>query len=95
MIEEDPVVSPTVYPPTVYIPKRPPRHNTSNDRHVTYRGETRTLREWSVLLGLGDDPHLLANRLYRYGWTVEKALTTPKTHLSFGKVCQAASPEKV
>jgi hypothetical protein len=81
-----------VYPPMVYVQRPPKRHNNSNDRRVTYQGKTATLREWMTLLGLGDDIHLLADRLYRYGWTVEKALT-PKRHLHFGKVLMAVSKE--
>jgi len=77
------------YPPLVYVPRPPMRHNTSNDRHVTYQGKTATLRQWTELLGLGDDPHLLANRLYRYGWTVERALTTPRRRLRSRKAPDA------
>lgn len=77
--------TPVIYPPLVYVPRPPKRVHTSHHRHVTYQGKKATLREWITLLGLGDDPHLLADRLYRYGWTVEEAMT-PKRHLSFGKI---------
>lgn len=49
--------------------------NTRRNVNITYRGETRCISEWAERLG--HDPHTLADRLQRYGWDVEKALTTP------------------
>jgi hypothetical protein len=49
--------------------------NRSNNQPVTFRGETRLLVEWSELLGINQ--HTLRDRIFRYGWDAEKALTTP------------------
>lgn len=46
--------------------------NKSNNLNIEYNGETKTLKEWSDLLGISWD--VLHNRL-RKGWTVERAFT--------------------
>lgn len=47
--------------------------NRGNTRWLTFNGETKTLKEWSEVLGMSYQ--LLADRVYRYGWSVDKALT--------------------
>lgn len=49
--------------------------NTSRSRYITHNGETKTLIEWAEYLGMRDST--LGERLNRYGWAIEKALTTP------------------
>jgi hypothetical protein len=51
--------------------------NKQNTVHLTYKGETLHLAEWSRRLGL--DPETIAMRLSR-GWSAERALTTPARH---------------
>lgn len=51
------------------------QNNRRNNHRITYNGETKTLAEWSKEKGLGKE--VLSSRLYKYGWSVEKALTTP------------------
>lgn len=46
--------------------------NKSNNLNIEYNEETKTLKEWSDLLGISWD--VLHNRL-RKGWTVERAFT--------------------
>jgi hypothetical protein len=46
-----------------------------NNRWIEYQGEKLTLTEWSTRTGLHHTT--IKNRLDRYGWSVEKALTTP------------------
>ncbi len=49
--------------------------NIRNNRHVTYKGETKTIPEWSEIAGL---PYMVVySRLVYHGWSVERALTTP------------------
>lgn len=50
------------------------------DRIIEYNGESKLLTEWSRELGIGFST--LRSRLERYGWSVEKAFTTPvkKSH---------------
>lgn len=46
-----------------------------NSTEVTFRGQTATLMEWGRRLNI---PYLtLYMRIHQYGWSVEKALTTP------------------
>lgn len=49
--------------------------NTRRNRHITFRGETRTLSQWSAITGLKRET--IARRLDFSGWTVEDALTAP------------------
>lgn len=65
-----------VYTPLVFVPRPPRRINTSNHTHVTYQGKTATYREWAEKLGV--PRKVVYDRLNRYGWTIEEALTTPK-----------------
>lgn len=49
--------------------------NKSNNTTYTYQGKTLTVPEWSELTGI--KPSTLYARLTGYGWSVEKALSTP------------------
>ena len=50
------------------------QNNTRRNHLITYRGETKTLAQWIVCLGLTRSA--LSNRL-KHGWSIEKALSTP------------------
>ena len=47
--------------------------NRDCTRWVTFNGVKRTLKDWGEITKLGYK--VLADRIYRYGWTVERALT--------------------
>lgn len=47
------------------------------DRRISHLGETKTVREWAEIAGIGHD--VLRGRLRR-GWTMEQTLSTPKFH---------------
>jgi len=49
--------------------------NTAQNRLITFRGRTQTLKDWADELGFKYTT--LSARLRVYGWSVEKALTTP------------------
>jgi hypothetical protein len=49
--------------------------NKRTNRRLTYRGETATLIEWSERTGIGETT--LHQRLKKYGWSVERALSEP------------------
>lgn len=53
--------------------------NKSNNVVYTYEGKSLTIPEWSELTGINTST--LYSRLTRYGWSVEKALTTPSRRL--------------
>lgn len=49
--------------------------NKRNNKLITFRGETAHVREWARKTGIAFD--VLYQRLNRYGWSVERALTSP------------------
>lgn len=54
------------------------QNNRRNNRWITYNNETHTLAEWAKKVGI--NRHALGERLNRYGWSFEKAITTPLLH---------------
>lgn len=50
-------------------------NNKRNTCWVTYNGETRTLSEWSELVGIKHS--VLQSRICKLHWDIEKAFTTP------------------
>lgn len=50
-------------------------NNKRNNCRVYWNGEVKTIREWAETQGISSK--LLYQRIYTYGWTVEKALTHP------------------
>ena len=54
--------------------RREQARNTSQNRWITFRGETRILMDWAVQFGLTFG--CLCNRL-NHGWPIEQALTEP------------------
>ena len=50
-------------------------NNTTKNRHITYKGETKTLADWERTLGLYAG--CISARLAR-GWSEEKAVTVPQ-----------------
>lgn len=49
--------------------------NTRRNILIMYRNHIKTLSEWSDITGISYNT--LHNRIYRYGWSIEKAFTTP------------------
>lgn len=49
--------------------------NRRNSHMLTYNGETKTISEWSEITGI--KYHTLKQRINKYGFTVEEALTIP------------------
>jgi hypothetical protein len=49
--------------------------NRRDNRLLLYKGETKTLSEWSELLGISGIT--IGHRLDTHGWSVEKALSVP------------------
>jgi hypothetical protein len=48
-------------------------YNKRNTRKVTYNNETHTLIEWESITGIPRT--VLADRIYKYKWSIERALT--------------------
>jgi hypothetical protein len=53
-------------------------NNRGNNRWLTHEGRTQTFAEWAREAGLPRG--VFYNRINLYGWSVEKALTTPVRH---------------
>lgn len=49
-------------------------NNKSNNKNITYKGETKTISEWARIIGIKNDT--LQSRLSK-NWSVEKAIETP------------------
>ncbi len=49
--------------------------NKIDSRYITFKGKTQTITDWGIETGISRD--LLAARIGRLAWSVEKALTTP------------------
>ena len=48
------------------------RENTRKNHFITFRGETKTMVEWSEITGI--KYHTLKNRINNYGWDIGRAL---------------------
>lgn len=57
--------------------KKQQANNTRRNHLFELNGQNKTLIEWSGILGIGKST--LSMRIYVYGWSVYKALTTPVT----------------
>lgn len=51
------------------------QNNRRNNHFVDYNGETRTLAEWSRIIGINYD--VLQMRINKLNWPIEKAFNTP------------------
>lgn len=51
------------------------KSQTSVSRIIEYNGIKKTMKQWTDSLNFGRT--VLSNRIDRYGWSVEKAITTP------------------
>lgn len=48
-------------------------NNKSNNKYITYNGQTKSIMDWAEIIKI---PYpTLWNRLYKYNWTIEQALT--------------------
>ena len=50
-------------------------NNTTKSRYLTYDGQTKTVAQWAVHLGI--KRYLINDRLNKLGWTIEDSLTQP------------------
>ncbi len=67
-----------------WIPKSKQTSNRRVNKYITYKGETKIMKEWAKELGI--DYHVIQSRITKLGWSVEKAFETPvnqlgKTHV--------------
>lgn len=59
-----------------WIPKSAQSNNTSRSRRITFRGGTRTLKDWAIAL---DVPYARLFGRLKLGWSIERAFTEPPT----------------
>lgn len=57
-----------------FVTKKENCNNRRSNKIISYNGISKTMQQWSELLGFNED--VLYNR-FKYGWSVEKAITTP------------------
>lgn len=57
----------------VWATMKEQQNNRTNNRRITFRGETLTLQQWSERLGTSHKT--IAHRLERLGWPLDQALT--------------------
>jgi hypothetical protein len=65
--------------------------NKRSSHFVTFRGHTKTIAEWSELLGLNYDT--VRGRLRKQGWPVERALTTGADPQAIARLGSAPTDE--
>lgn len=58
-----------------WITKKEQSYNRRNNRNITFGGKTQAITKWAKETGLG--AMTIQCRIDRYGWSIEKALTTP------------------
>lgn len=58
-----------------WVTRKEQNRNKRNNRLITYKGKTQCLIEWAEEYNINYDT--LWCRIYKYGWPIEKALTTP------------------
>ena len=58
-----------------WVPHAVQANNKRNSRNFEFRGRTQTLMQWADELGINWST--LCHRIDRYGWSVERAFTTP------------------
>lgn len=59
-----------------WVSRKVQTNNTTQNRYITYRGETKSLSQWCDELGL--KYHRVKDRLNKLHWSVEKAFELPK-----------------
>lgn len=52
------------------------QQNTSRTRHLSFQGRTQSLQSWANETGLSRTT--ITQRIDQYGWSVDRALSTPK-----------------
>lgn len=57
-------------------------NNRTNNKIIAFNGQSHTQAEWSQIIGI--DQKTISARIVRYGWSIERALTTPKRRRTGG-----------
>lgn len=58
-----------------WVNRKMQARNTRRNNLLTYKGETHCVMEWACITGIPEST--IRCRVYRYGWDVGRALTTP------------------
>lgn len=67
-----------------WIPMREQAANKSTNHLITHDGRTLTISEWARQIGISRE--VLKDRICRYGWDSDRALTTPvRKHKNYNK----------
>lgn len=66
-------------PNCTWIPKSEQTSNRRINKHITYKGKTKIMKDWAKELGF--DYHVIQSRITKLGWSIEKAFETPANKL--------------
>ena len=58
-----------------WVTRQVQANNTSRNHYLTFNGETHTMSEWATITGIAY--FIIRERINKFHWSVEKALTTP------------------
>lgn len=58
-----------------WVTRKKQGNNNRHNHYLTYKGETKTMSEWSDITGI--EYRTLRSRINSYHWSIEKALETP------------------
>lgn len=58
-----------------FATQRDQANNRGNNHWIEWSGERKTVAQWERQLGMNRD--ILRNRIDRFGWSIERAMTTP------------------
>lgn len=58
-----------------WVDNKTQQNNKSDNHYITYNNKTQTLGQWAEELCI--HRQTLSNRIYRNGWSIDKAFTTP------------------
>jgi hypothetical protein len=69
-------VTPNLYSPDrcTFVTKHENDNCKKNNRFIEFNGVSKTICDWAISLGIHH--RLIRTRIMKYGWTVERALTT-------------------
>lgn len=57
-----------------WVSRKEQCNNKTNNHYITYKGKTQSISEWAEELGIKRQK--IVDRLWKLGWSIERALTT-------------------
>ena len=57
-----------------WVSRKEQNNNRTNNHYITYKGKTQSISKWAEELGIKRQK--IVDRLWKLGWSIERALTT-------------------